>query len=227
MRSFNRILSLVTFCLLGFCFLMPETAVAENAGDVHVAVQKKKKKDKKKKFKKTGTSADPFLKSTFELKKSMEGFNENYSDAKYYLVVLINSPGEIVGKDAAAIAEAASSLASDDLKGKFEASKDAIKEVVGSAKEVSDNLTGLLESLATASTSLVSIPGDAAKVSSEGAELPEKLKNEMTGLKAAKLPKALDAVSGAQSDLSSIQTEAPILAQNIAEIVEIIKLIME
>ncbi len=193
---------------------------------------KKEKKEKEVKFEKTGTSADAFLKSAFDLHKSMKDFNKSYDDTKLYIHLLLSNPTELIGKDVAAAVGAArdagsvpANLQISDLSGLFDSKKDALKDLKDAA--VKNSITELVTGFKTMITSLGSVPGDAVKLINEGKELPDKLKAEMTGMKAAKLPGVVKKVADSSKELTGCSEEAPKMVTNFTEIAALLDKIVK
>jgi hypothetical protein len=184
---------------------------------------KKEKKEKEVKFEKTGTSADGFLKAAFDLHKNMKDFNKSYEDTKMYIHLLLSNPSELIGKDVAAAVGAArdagsvpANLQISDLNGLFDSKKDALKDLKDAA--IKNSVTEMITSIKTMITSLGAVPGDAVKLVNEGKELPDKLKAEMTGMKAAKLPGVVKKVADSSTKLTGCSEEAPKMVTNLTEI---------
>lgn len=66
-------------------------------------------------------------------------------------------------------------------------------------------------------TSLAEVPGKATTLVKEGTALPDKLKGELTGMKAAQLPGVLKLVTDASKDLTGIADEVPKMVTNLQE----------
>jgi len=60
------------------------------------------KKSKELKFESTGTSADGFLKASFDLGKRVKEFNTKLEDITIFISVLLSNPADLIGKDASA-----------------------------------------------------------------------------------------------------------------------------
>ncbi len=221
-----------------------ETAVQSDSGSKEEKVVKENKevkkdktektsakKEKEVKFEKTGTSADAFLKAAFDLHKSMKDFNQSYEDTKIYIHLLLSNPSGLIGKDVASAVGAArdagsvpANLQIGDLNALFDSKKDALKDLKDAA--IKNSITELVTSVKTMITSLGTVPGDAVKLINEGKELPDKLKAEMTGMKAAKLPGVVKKVADSSKELTTCSEEAPKMVTNLTEIVALLEKIV-
>ncbi len=197
--------------------------------------QKDKKKDKgekEEKFEKTGTSADAFLRSAFDLGQEMKKYNRSYEDASYYAYLLISNPAGAVGQDAAALVTAGRSAGTLPAKVDIKSLKDMAQSKSADLKAIKDaavknSLTQLVSSIQGMVESLGKMGPQAATLIAEAAALPSKLETEMTGLKKAGLPKVLGRVNDGKSNLTTLQTEAPALVTNIQELVGVLSLLVE
>lgn len=202
---------------------------------VQPATAQKKKKDKEEKeekFEKTGTSADGFLKAAFDLGQEMKKYNESYAQASYYAYLLVSNPAGAVGQDAGAVVSAARQAGSlpasvnlGEVKGMVESKAADLKSIKDAA--VKNSLTQLVDGIKGMVEGIAKIVPEATRLTAEAAALPDKLEKEMTGLQKAKLPKVLGKVNDGKSNLSTLQTEAPILATNVTELITVLTLLIE
>jgi hypothetical protein len=193
--------------------------------NIYAQKDKKDKKEEKKeeKFEKTGTSADAFLESAFNLGQDMKKFNGSYADIKVFAYMLLTQPGSVAGKDLLSVVNAARGVAG--IPAQLDVSM--VQEKASALKEIKDavvknNITEFIKNLNAANAALGKMPEQSAKLASEGAALPDKLQAEMTGLKKAKLPKVLSRVKDANKDLDDIKTQAPALVANITGILSVL-----
>lgn len=202
---------------------------------VQPATAQKKKKDKEEKeekFEKTGTSADGFLKAAFDLGQEMKKYNESYAQASYYAYLLVSNPAGAVGQDAGAVVSSARQAGSlpasvnlGEVKGMVESKAADLKSIKDAA--VKNSLTQLVDGVKGMVEGIAKIVPEATRLTAEAAALPDKLEKEMTGLQKAKLPKVLGKVNDGKSNLSTLQTEAPILATNVTELITVLTLLIE
>jgi len=181
--------------------------------------KKEEKKEKEEKFEKTGTSADNFLRSAFDMGQNMKKFNKNYDEVKLFVFMMVSNPQSVVGKDAASVIMAARDAGTVPASIEVSSLETMVKDKAASLKDIKDavvknSITEFIKNCNDMNEALIKMAADAPPLISEATGLPDKLKAEMTGLQKAKLPKVLDKVTGAKTDLSNIQAEAPKLASN-------------
>lgn len=217
----------------GMMFLLALGLFAVFAASPATAQKKKKdKEDKEEKFEKTGTSADGFLKAAFDLGQEMKKYNESYAQASYYAYLLVTNPAGAVGQDAGAVVSAARQAGSlpatvniGEVKGMIESKAADLKSIKDAA--VKNSLTQLVDGVKGMVEGIAKIVPEATRLTAEAAALPDKLEKEMTGLQKAKLPKVLGKVNDGKSNLSTLQTEAPILANNVTELIAVLTLLIQ
>ncbi|MBX7152371.1 hypothetical protein K1X84_12065 [bacterium] len=220
----NTIIKITSLLFLIFSLTLSNTLFAQDKKDKK---KDKDKKEKEEKFEKTGTSADGFLKSAFDMGQDMKKFNQSYDDVKMYVYMLLTQPTSVVGSDVASVVHAAQGAGA--LPAQIEVGQlgSLVKEKASALKDIKDaavknSVMEFIRTFGDMTTALAAMPPGAAKLLTEGAALPDKLKNEMTGLQKAKLPKVLDKVSDGKGNLESIQAEAPKLGTNITEMVNVL-----
>ncbi len=219
----------------GMMFVLALGLFAVFAASPATAQKKKKDKDKEakeEKFEKTGTSADGFLKAAFDLGQEMKKYNEAYAQASYYAYLLVTNPAGALGQDASAVVSAARQAGSlpatvniGEVKGMIESKAADLKSIKDAA--VKNSLTQLVDGVQGMVEGIAKIVPEATRLTAEAAALPDKLEKEMTGLQKAKLPKVLGKVNDGKSNLSTLQTEAPILANNVTELIAVLTLLIE